>query len=78
MELVGVRVRGLMRCQSWWPGTAPSRLKAKVILEFAATEAIPQKNCATTAISSRSSAPTRPRAAVQMSTGAGSWAAMVA
>jgi hypothetical protein len=28
MEFVGVRVRGLMRCHSRWPGTAPSRLKA--------------------------------------------------
>ncbi len=28
IELVGVRVFGLMRCQNFDPGSAPSRLKA--------------------------------------------------
>ena len=28
IELVGVRVRGLIRCQNWSRGTAPSREKA--------------------------------------------------
>src|SRR5271166_2659032 len=74
MEFVGVLVRGLIRCHSLWPGTAPSRLKAYSIREFAVTEAIPQKACATTAISNRSSAPTRERAFVQIVTGAESWA----
>ena len=78
MELVGVRVRGLMRCHHRWPGTAPSRLKAKSIRELAATEAMPQKNWATTAINSSSSAPTRDSAAVQIATGASSCAAVAA
>ena len=42
MPFVGVLVRGLMRCQSRWPGTAPSRLKAYSMRELAVTDAIPQ------------------------------------
>ena len=70
MALVGVRVRTLIRCHNVWPGTAPSRLKAKSIREFAAVDAMPQKNWATTAINSSNSAPTLDSAAVQMATGA--------
>ena len=70
IEFVGVRVRGLMRCQYLCPGTAPSRLKAKSMRELAATEAMPQKAWATTAMSNRSSAPSRESADCQMTTGA--------
>src|ERR1700722_14705000 len=78
IEFVGVLVRGLIRCQYLCPGTAPSRLKAKSIREFAVTDAMPQKACATTAISSKSSAPKRERAVSQMATGAAVLAAVAA
>src|ERR1700691_2978395 len=75
MEFVGVLVRGLMRCQYLCPGTAPSRLKAKSMRELAVTDAMPQKACATTAMSNRSSAPRRESADSQMRTGAAPLAA---
>src|ERR1700684_4051564 len=78
MEFVGVRVRGLMRCQYLCPGTAPSRLKAKSMREFAVTEAMPQNAWATTAMSRRSSAPRRERAFSQIATGAAVLAAVAA
>src|SRR4029079_14014279 len=48
MELVGVPVRRLTFFQSCDPGSAPSRLKAYAIRELAVTDAMPQKNWATT------------------------------
>src|SRR5580658_9592118 len=78
IEFVGVLVRGLMRCHRRCPGTAPSRLKANSILEFAVTDAMPQKPCATTAMIKSSSAPTRESAAVQIATGAAVLAATAA
>src|SRR3954454_8431983 len=56
IELVGVPVRGLTLAQIREPGRALSREKANDIREFAVTEAMPQKNCATHTISSRNSA----------------------
>ena len=44
------------RRQSWWPGTAPSREKANIIREAEVTDAVTQKNCATTQMKSRNSA----------------------
>src|SRR4051795_7722119 len=38
------------------PGTAPSRENANIIRDAAVTDAAPQKNCATQAITSRNSA----------------------
>src|SRR5437868_3248520 len=38
------------------PGIAPSRENANIIREAEVTEAVPQKNCATTAMRSRNSA----------------------
>ena len=67
----------LHRCHKRCPGTAPSRLKANSILEFAVTDAMPQKPWATTAMIKRSSAPTRDRAEVQIATGAVAWPATV-
>src|SRR5215470_11688020 len=31
--------------QSWWPGTARSRLNAQVIRDMLVTQLMPQKNC---------------------------------
>src|SRR4051794_38359958 len=39
-----------------WPGIAPSRENANIIREADVTDAVPQKNCATHAITSRNSA----------------------
>src|SRR5690242_18138815 len=47
MEFVGVPVRGLIRAHSREPGRALSREKAYDMREFAVTDAMPQKNCAT-------------------------------
>jgi hypothetical protein len=44
------------RRQSWWPGTAPSREKANIILDAEVTDAVTQKNCATTQMKSSASA----------------------
>ena len=38
------------------PGIAPSRENANIIRDADVTDAVPQKNCATTAITSRNSA----------------------
>src|SRR5947209_3222337 len=46
---VGVRLEPSRR-HSLWPGTAPSREKAKVIREALVTHAIPQNSCPTVAI----------------------------
>src|SRR3954465_13669664 len=55
VELVGVPVRGLTFRQIREPGSAPSRLNAYDIRELAVTDAIPQKNCATTQMNNRNS-----------------------
>src|SRR5881275_250415 len=52
----GTRCLRLTLRQSCRPGTAPSRENANIILEAAVTDASPQKNCATHAITSRNSA----------------------
>src|SRR5580658_8272426 len=46
--------------------------------EFAVTDAMPQNACATTAMSNKSSAPTRDSAVSQMATGAAVFAAVAA
>src|SRR5579864_9143006 len=51
----GTRFR-LTRRHQWWPGIAPSRENANIIRDAEVTEAVPQKNCATTAMRSRNSA----------------------
>src|SRR2546421_2957242 len=66
MELVGVPVRGLTFRQIREPGSAPSRLNAKDIRELAVTDAMPQKNWATTQISSRNSPSRRPEASMKI------------
>src|SRR5947199_8985363 len=69
MELVGVPVRGLTLRQIREPGSAPSRLNAYDIRELAVTEAIPQKNCATTQMNSRNSPVRRPAASMKICAG---------
>src|SRR2546421_4216197 len=69
MELVGVPVRGLTRRQMREPGSAPSRLNAYDMRELAVTEAIPQKNCATTQMNSRNSPSRRPEASMKICAG---------
>src|SRR4051794_11875552 len=69
IELVGVPVRGLTRDHSREPGSALSRLNAKDIREFAVTEAMPQKNCATAQIASRNSPVCRPAASMKICAG---------
>src|SRR6476620_3500586 len=66
IELVGVPVRGLTFDHSLDPGSALSRLNAKDILEFAVTEAMPQKNCATAQITTRNSPVCRPAASMKI------------
>src|SRR4029453_4531236 len=44
------------RRQSWWPGTAPSRENANIMRDAEVTEAVTQKNCATTQMKSSASA----------------------
>ena len=44
------------RRQIWWPGTARSREKANIIREADVTDAVTQKNCATTQMKSSASA----------------------
>src|SRR5918992_745260 len=39
---------GATRRQSWWPGTARSRENANIIRDADVTDAVTQKNCATT------------------------------
>src|SRR5436305_11165071 len=52
----GTRVRVETRRQNRPPGTAPSRENANIIRDAAVTDAAPQKNCATHAMTSRNSA----------------------
>ena len=61
----GTRLRATLR-HSLEPGTARSREKANIIRDAEVTDAVPQKNCATTAISSRNSAQALPSDVVQM------------
>ena len=63
--LTGTRLRATLR-HSLEPGTARSREKANIIRDADVTDAVPQKNCATTAISSRNSAQALPSDVVQM------------
>ena len=70
IEFVGVRVRGLMRCHSLWPGTAPSRENAYSIRELAVSEALPQKNWATQAMPTRILVPSSPMASTRIGIGA--------
>ena len=44
------------RRQSWWPGTARSRENANIIRDAEVTDAVTQKNCATTQMKSSASA----------------------
>src|SRR3954447_17416939 len=53
--LTGTRLRATLR-QILEPGIAPSRENANIIREADVTDAVPQKNCATHAITSRNSA----------------------
>ena len=53
--LTGTRFRATLR-QSRRAGTARSREKANIIRDADVTDAVPQKNCATTAMTSRNSA----------------------
>src|SRR4051812_8571790 len=69
IELVGVPVRGFTFDHSREPGSALSRLNAKDIREFAVTEAIPQKNCATAQMASRNSPVCRPAASMKICAG---------
>ena len=63
--LTGTRLRATLR-QSLEPGTARSRENANIIRDADVTDAVPQKNCATTAMSSRNSAQALPSEVVQM------------
>src|SRR5262245_46708627 len=50
----GTRFRATLR-HSWLPGTAPSREKANIIRDAEVTDAVRQKNCATTQMKSSAS-----------------------
>ena len=53
----GTRCVRLTLRKSWRPpGTAPSRENANIIRDAAVTDAVPQKNCATHAMSNSASA----------------------
>src|SRR5262245_52615699 len=52
---LGIRFLATRR-QSWWPGTAPSRENANIIREADVTDAVTQKNWATTQMKSNASA----------------------
>src|SRR3989440_2957891 len=69
MELVGVPVRGLTRRQMREPGSAPSRLNAYAMRELAVTDAMPQKNCATTQMNSRNLPSPPPAASMKICAG---------
>src|SRR3954471_18236640 len=69
IELVGVPVRGLTFFQSREPGSAPSRLKAYAIRELAVTDAMPQKNWATTQMKSRNVPRVWPAASMKICAG---------
>src|SRR5215217_3391329 len=51
-----MRSRFETRRQYWWPGTARSRENANIIRDAEVTDAVTQKNCATTQMKSRASA----------------------
>src|SRR3954453_2824542 len=76
IELVGVPVRGLTCFQIREPGSAPSRAKAYAIRELAVTDAMPQKNCATTQMKSRNVPRVWPAASMKICAG-GSASALV-
>src|SRR5215467_5382467 len=69
MELVGVPVRGFTLLHHREPGSAPSRLNAKAMRELAVTDAMPQKNCASTQMNSRNSPMCRPAASMKICAG---------
>src|SRR3954462_9883029 len=69
IEFVGVPVRGFTLAHSREPGSAPSRLNAYDIREFAVTDAMPQKNWATAQMSSRNSPVCRPAASMKICAG---------
>ncbi len=62
---MGTRLRATLR-HTFEPGTARSREKANIIRDAEVTDAVPQKNWATTAIRSRNSAQALPSDVVQM------------
>src|SRR5665647_3888908 len=66
MELVGVPVRRLTFAHSSEPGSAPSRENAYVIREFAVTDAMPQKYCATPQMKMRKSPSLLPAASTKI------------
>ena len=61
----GTRLPATCR-QSWWPGTARSRENANIIREADVTEAVRQKNCATTQMKRRNVPQLWPIAATQL------------
>ena len=63
--LTGTRLPATLR-HSREPGTARSRENANIIRDAEVTEAVPQNNCATTAMNSRNSAQALPSEVVQM------------
>src|SRR4051794_29951378 len=66
IELVGVPVRGLTCFHSAEPGSAPSRLNAYAIRELPVTDAMPQKNWATTQMNSRNLPSPEPAASMKI------------
>src|SRR5215813_15651805 len=66
MEFVGVPVLGLTLLHHREPGSAPSRLNAYAMREFAVTDAMPQKNCARTQMNNRNSPMWRPAASTNI------------
>src|SRR4051812_31193892 len=69
IELVGVPVRGLTCFHSREPGSAPSRLNAYAMRLLPVTEAIPQKNWATTQMNSRNLPSPEPAASTKICAG---------
>src|SRR3954462_14637349 len=69
IEFVGVPVRGLTLAQSREPGSAPSRLNASDMREFAVTHAMPKKNGAAAQIGRRSSPVCDPAASMKICAG---------
>src|SRR3954452_8306983 len=69
IELVGVPVRGLTFFHSREPGSAPSRANAYDIRELAVTDAMPQKNCATTQMNNRNLPSPEPAASMKICAG---------
>src|SRR5262245_9821161 len=69
IELVGVPVLELTLLHHREPGSAPSRLNANAMREFAVTDAMPQKNCASTQMNSKNSPMCRPVASTKICAG---------